>query len=124
VGIGLMFVVMYGFPKLVGGVALWQGLGGAFNRLLGVAFLPAFWGFLATVSEFCGGLCVIAGVFFRPACALMLFTMIVAVASIIRGGYGINAAAQPLALAVVLLSLFRTGPGKTTLSNFVSTRRR
>jgi len=119
-GLGGMFVIVHGFPKLAGGVSRWKGLGGAFNRLLGLSFLPEFWGFLASLSEFGGGICLIAGVFFRPACASMVFTMIVAVASIIRGGYGFSAASQPVELAIVLLGLFFTGPGRFTLPNFLT----
>jgi putative oxidoreductase len=117
VGIGLMFVLVHGLPKVMGGVSTWTGLGGAFNRLIGVAFIPAFWGFLATLSEFGGGLCLIAGVLFRPACGFMLFTLVIAVASIIRGGYGFSSASQPIELGLVLLSLIFTGPGRFTLPN-------
>jgi putative oxidoreductase len=117
-GIGLMFVFMHGLPKLMGGVTLWRGLGGAFNRLTGISFAPEFWGFAAAISEFGGGLCLIAGIFFRPACALMLFTMASAVASIIRGGYGFNGASQPFELGILLLAVFLTGPGRFTFPNF------
>lgn len=121
VGIGLMFVMVHGLPKLVGGMSMWKGLGGAFNRLLGVAFVPTFWGFLASVSEFGGGICLIVGVLFRPACTLMLFTLVIAVASIVRGGYGFNSVSQPVELAVVLISLLFTGPGRLTLPNMLAT---
>ena len=117
VGIGLMFVLVHGLPKVMGGVSMWTGLGGAFNRLLGVAFIPAFWGFLATLSEFGGGMCLMAGIRFRPGCGFMLFTLVIAVASIIRGGYGLNSASQPIELGLVLLSLIFTGPGRFTLPN-------
>jgi putative oxidoreductase len=110
VGIGLMFVLVHGLPKVMGGVSMWAGLGGAFNQLLGIAFIPAFWGFLATVSEFGGGMCLMAGVLFRPACGCMLFTLVIAVASIIRGGYGFNSASQPVELGLVLLALFSPDP--------------
>jgi putative oxidoreductase len=119
-GIGLMFVIVHGYPKIAGGVAKWKGLGGAFNRFLGLSFFPEFWGFLASLAEFGGGICLIAGVFFRPACALMLFTMAIAVASIIRGGYGFNAASQPIELGLVLLALFFSGPGALTVPNLLS----
>jgi putative oxidoreductase len=119
-GIGLMFAFHHGLPKIVGGIATWRSLGGALNRLIGISFAPAFWGFAAAISEFGGGLLLIAGIFFRPACALMLFTMTVAIASIIRGGYGFDGAVQPIELAIVLLGLFLAGPGKFTLLNCVS----
>ena len=122
-GIGLMFAVVHGLPKIVGGVTSWKSVGGAFTRLLGISFAPAFWGFAAAISEFGGGLFLVAGIFFRPACALMLFTMAIAVASIVRGGYGFSGAAQPIELGIVLLALFLTGPGKFTFPKLLSTNK-
>ncbi len=119
-GIGSMFVFMHGLPKIAGGVEKWRALGGAFNRLIGVTFLPQFWGFAASTAEFGGGLCLIAGIFFRPACAAMAFTMAVAVAAVFRGGYGWEGATHPLELGIVLVALFLTGPGRFTLPNFFS----
>src|SRR5260370_13991742 len=110
IGIGLMFTIVYGLTKVRGGVQMWAGLGGAFNRIIGITFIPTFWGLMATVSEFVGGMCITAGMLFRPACALMLFTIIIAVISIIRGGYRFSAASQPFVLGIVLLSLFFIGP--------------
>jgi len=123
VGIGLMFTIVYGLPKVSGGVQMWAGLGGAFNRIIGITFIPTFWGLMATVSEFVGGMCLVAGVLVRPACALMLFTMIIAVTSIIRGGYGFSAASQPFVLGIVLLSLLFTGPGRLTLTKLLTSIR-
>lgn len=118
VGIGSLFVIVHGYPKIVGGVILWRGLGGAFNRMIGLSFAPGFWGFLAMLAEFGGGLCLIAGIFFRPACAAIFFTMLVAVISILRGGYGFGSASQPLELGIVVAALFLTGPGKFTVRHF------
>ena len=115
-----MFAFVHGLPKVVGGMSTWKSVGGAFTRLLGISFAPAFWGFAAAMAEFAGGLLLAAGIFFRPACALILFTMVIAIASIIRGGYGFNGAAQPIELGVVLLGLFFTGPGKFTLAKILS----
>jgi len=113
-----MFVIVHGYPKIVGGITLWRGLGGAFNRLIGLSFVPGFWGFLAMLAEFGGGLCLVAGIFFRPACAAILFTMLVAVISILRGGYGFNSASQPLELGIAVAALLLTGPGKFTVLHF------
>lgn len=46
VGVGLMFVFVYGLSKVLGGVPMWSQLGGAFTRLVGLDFFPAFWGFI------------------------------------------------------------------------------
>jgi len=124
IGIGSMFIMIHGLPKVAGGVQMWTALGGAFNRLIGIALLPTFFGFMAMLSEFIGGICLVAGVLFRPACALMLFTMVVAVTSILRGGYGLPAASQPFELGVVLLGLIFTGSGRFTLGYLLRASKR
>jgi len=123
-GIGSMFVIVHGYPKVVGGITLWRGLGGAFNRQIGLSFAPVFWGFLAMLAEFGGGLCLIAGIFFRPACAAILFTMFVAALSIIRGGYGFNSASQPIELGIAVAALLLTGPGKFTARHFLQHKKK
>ena len=115
VGIGLMFITIHGFPKISGGAQAWAGLGKTFNGLIGITFIPVFWGFMAAISEFVGGMCLVAGVLFRPACALISFTMLIAVIMNLRGGYGFSGGSQALELGVMCLSLILTGPGKFTL---------
>jgi putative oxidoreductase len=124
VGIGLMFVTIHGFPKISGGVQTWAGLGKTFNSLVGIPFIPVFWGFMAAISEFIGGLCLVAGVLFRPACALIFFTMLIAVIMNLRGGYGISGGSQALELGLMCLSLILTGPGKFTLPKLLSRKQR
>lgn|GEM_PF-3769959 len=53
----------------------------------------------------------------------MLFTMVIAIASIIRGGHGFGSASQPIELGLDLLGLFFAGPGTLTLSNFLASRK-
>jgi putative oxidoreductase len=118
-GIGLMFVLVHGLPKVRGGIQMWTSLGRVFNRIIGVEFIPAFWGFMATLSEFGGGICLLIGILFRPACALMLFTMLIVVIAQFRGGYGFSGASQALELGSALLSLLLTGPGKLVLPNVI-----
>jgi putative oxidoreductase len=115
VGIGLMFVTVHGYPKISGGVQTWTGLGKTFNSLVGVSFIPVFWGFMGAISEFVGGMCLITGFLFRPACVLISFTMLIAVIMNLRGGYGFSGGSQALELGVVCLSLLFTGPGRLTL---------
>lgn len=122
VGIGVMFVTVHGFPKISGGIETWVGLGKTFNNLLGVSFIPGFWGFMAAISEFGGGLCLITGILFRPVCAMLLFTMLIAVTMNLRGGYGFTGAAEALELGTVLLSLIIIGSGRFTLPNLLFSR--
>jgi putative oxidoreductase len=120
VGIGLMFVVVHGFPKVAGGPLAWEGLGKSM-AILGITFAPTFWGFMATASEFLGGICLITGIFLRPACLLMMFTMFMAEIANLHGGYGLNS--QPLELGIIFLSLIFIGPGKFILPNLFRKRK-
>jgi putative oxidoreductase len=92
VGIGIMFL-LHGAPKLFGGPSKWTGVGGAMGNL-GITFMPAFWGFMAGLAEFGGGLLLILGLFVRPAAAFLIFTMFVAAMNHIAGGDGIMGASQ------------------------------
>lgn len=67
VGVGLMFVTIHGFPKITGGMQNWTVLGKTFNRIIGISFIPVFWGFMAAIAEFGGGIFLIIGILFRPA---------------------------------------------------------
>ena len=115
VGIGLMFM-LHGWPKLAGGAVVWERVGGALG-LFGITFWPAFWGFMAAITEFCGGLLLIAGAFFRPAVLAMAFVMLVASTMHIDKqvtGLGDLAkyAGHPLEMFILFISLLLIGPGK------------
>jgi len=76
VGFGVIFM-FHGWPKITAGVETWTWLGGAMGNI-GLGFAPAFWGFLAAMAEFVGGLFLVLGLLTRPFAAMMLFTMIMA----------------------------------------------
>ncbi len=118
IGIGIMFV-LHGQGKMFGGPEKWLKLGGAVEDF-GITFLPTFWGFMAAFAEFGGGILLVLGLLFRPACFLMLITMVVAAhvhwidaaeagealkGKIMEGSHAIE-------LGIVLLALLFTGPGK------------
>jgi putative oxidoreductase len=123
-GIGAMFI-LHGWPKLMGGMETWSGLGQSM-QLLGIGFLPAFWGFLAALAEFAGGILLVLGLFVRPASFFLFFTMFVATLVKINGAFdaesgtsaigAIKAAAHPLSLAFVFLALLFLGGGAYSLS--------
>lgn len=112
-GVGAMFM-MHGIPKLMGGSELWAKLGTAFGNF-GIDFWPTLWGFLAAISESGGGLLMMAGLFFRPAMALMFITMTVATTHHLAAGDGIQIASHAIEAGVLFLSLIFIGPGKYTL---------
>ncbi|NRB21724.1 DoxX family protein [Candidatus Dependentiae bacterium] len=109
IGIGLIFV-KHGYPKIMGGPQMWQGLGGAMANL-GITFAPTFWGFMAACSEFFGGLCLIFGFLTRPAAFLLGCVMFTAVVMHASKGDPWSTMAHPLSLLVVFIALFVAGAG-------------
>ena len=116
-GFGFMFL-LYGWPKLFGGAQKWGEFGAAMANL-GIHFAPAFWGFMAGFAMVAGAVCLILGVFFRPACVLLLFTMVVAVVFHLRKGDGILGAGHALEDGLVFFALSAIGPGKYSLEHWL-----
>lgn len=110
IGIGVMFL-LHGGPKLLAGPDKWQQVGGALHYL-GVDFYPTFWGLLAALSEFGGGLCLIAGFLFRPACLMLAATMLVATNMHLGRGDGLMGASHALENGILFVSLMLIGPGR------------
>lgn len=110
VGLGILFI-MHGYPKLLGGPEMWEGVGGAMGRV-GITAFPAVWGFLAGLIETLGGLFIIIGFFFRPIAILLTFIMLVASLHHLGSGDGLMGAAHALKMGFVFLGLIFIGPGK------------
>jgi putative oxidoreductase len=121
-GYGIMYI-FHGFPKISGGPERWARVGGAVSNF-GIEFLPAFWGFMGSMSEFFGGILLILGLFFRPACTLMAITMIVATGHHLGRGDGLMGASHAIENGIVLLSLIFIGPGKFSLDSWLRSRRK
>lgn len=113
IGLGSMFM-LHGAPKILGGPEKWEKIGMAMSSL-GIEFIPVFWGFMAAFSEFIGGICIIFGIFFTPACILLGITMAVAVNMHLSRGDGFQTASHAIESGIVFLSLIFIGPGKYSL---------
>jgi putative oxidoreductase len=113
VGLGVMMIT-HGFPKLSGGPSGWEGLGGSM-KVIGIDFLPVFWGFMAAVAEAIGGLFLILGIFFRPVNALLVVTMLIAALVHFAKGDGLSGASHAIELGIVFFSLIFIGPGKYSI---------
>jgi len=112
-GIGAMFL-FHGLPKLIAGPDKWLQVGHAM-RYLGVDLMPVAWGFLASLAEAGGGLCLMLGLFFRPACLLMAWTMGVAATMHISKGDGLQTASHAIEAGILFFSLMLIGPGRYSL---------
>ena len=119
-GFGLGFLFFHGWEKLAGGPELWAEVGSAVS-IFGINFGHAFFGFMAAFSEAVGGLFIAAGLLYRPMCALLATTMLVAMLRHIT-----SETMGPPAHAVknffVLVGLMPLGPGKYSLDNYCSSR--
>lgn len=122
VGIGFM-IMMHGLPKITGGPETWTFLGQQMGNL-GITFFPVFWGFMAALAEFGGGILIMLGLFHRIAALMITFTMCVAIIFHISngdpfmGGDG-GSYANAMELGIVFLSLFFMGPRKWAVDNLI-----
>lgn len=114
VGIGAMFIVHHGWPKLMGGPGRWESVGHAVSYV-GIHFAYTGWGLVAALIELLGGICLILGFAFRPAA--LLLTLMLAVAAI-HEYYpfgGLKAAGYPIEIGIVTLALFFMGAGRWSM---------
>jgi putative oxidoreductase len=110
VGIGGMFVG-HGLPKMLGGPKRWAALGKAMENL-GIDFAPMLWGFMAAFAELGGGVLLALGVMFRPACALLLCTMVVAATRHLVNGDGFGRSSHAIEAAILFAALLLIGAGR------------
>ncbi|WKN32944.1 DoxX family protein [Porifericola rhodea] len=116
IGIGIMFII-HGLPKLMGGPERWEALGSNM-KYLGITFAPVFWGFMAGFAESVGGLCLILGVFYVPACILLFITMLVASLRHLSQGDGLVGSSHAIEAAILFFSLIFIGSGKYKIGKF------
>jgi len=121
IGIGIMFM-LHGYPKIIGGPEKWFGLGEKAMTAIGVGFGFTFFGFMAALSEFLGGILLILGLATRYAGGFLLFTMIVAATLHLSQGDGIMRASHAIESGFVFLSLIFMGSGKFSLDHFICNR--
>ncbi|MDD5705126.1 MAG: DoxX family protein [Kiritimatiellae bacterium] len=117
VGIGIMFM-RFGWGKISNPDG-WAGLGGAMKSVYGISAAPAFWGFMAALAEFGGGVALLLGIFVRPFALLMAFTMVTGAAMLIGGGADLIKYGHPVNMAIVFISLLFMGGGNYALGAFI-----
>ena len=111
--LGGMFI-WHGFPKIMGGVEGWTGLGKSLS-VVGITFAPTLFGFLSAISEFVGGICFVLGLFYRIASFLLFSNMMVAFMTQMIAGKGLPKASQSLEDGASFLAAIAIGPGKYSL---------
>ena len=116
IGVGIVFI-MHGWPKIKAGPhgspMSWDNIGRA------LPIPPAvFWGFMAALAEFGGGILLIVGFAVRVTAAVMFFNMLVALSFHLRSPAPMNSFdkySPALENAVIFLGLIFLGPGKHSI---------
>lgn len=121
-GLGIMFI-LHGYPKMFGGPDTWEQVGTAVQNL-GIDFAPMFFGFMAGVAEFFGGIFLLLGLFFTPSIVLLFTVMLVATTQHLSAGDGFALYSHSIELAIVFVSLMFIGPGKYSLDKKLKNKRR
>ncbi len=121
--VGIAFSLIFGLPKMEAGPVLWEQIGAA-TANLGFSFAPTFWGFMATISEFGGGILLVLGLFVRPAAVLMGITMIFATMQhLSMQDQWYNVITPVVYLSIFILLLF-TGAGRYGLDALIFRRKK
>jgi len=115
IGMGVMFI-LHGWPKIQGGPALWEKVGMATGNF-GISFAPVVFGFLAALSEFGGGICLVLGLYTRVAAFFMFITMVVAATMHLKSGDGLQKASHAIEVASVFFGLIFIGAGKYSIDH-------
>ena len=121
IGLGAMFLY-HGAPKLFGGPEMWTKIGGAAGNI-GLSFAPTFWGFMAGLAEFGGGLAIMSGFLFTPGCALLIINLIVASSTHFQHGQGLAGASHAIEDGIVFISFLFIGPGRYALDRLLFSKR-
>ena len=111
---GFMYFFVHGRPKIFGGPETWSKLGKT-TSYIGIDIFPTFFGFMASISEFLGGLLLMLGLFIRPACFFIALTMLVAIFSHFGRGQGLMGASHAIENLIVILFILLKGPDKFSL---------
>lgn len=118
VGIGIAFIFTHGLAKIKGGPEMWGKIGGAMSNL-GITFAPVFWGFMASISEFGGGILILLGLFTRSSSAFMAFTMLIAAINHMSKLDPWTRVIYPVEMFSVFMALIFLGGGKYSLDNLL-----
>ena len=121
-GIGIAFAFTYGLMKILGGVEMWNGIGMTMSNV-GITFAPVVWGFLASISEFGGGILLILGLFTRTAAFFMAVTMILASVHHLKALDPWHLAILPMELFSVFMALVFIGAGKYSIDHLIAKRK-
>jgi putative oxidoreductase len=109
-------ISLHGLMKFNGGEETIEKVGSSVNYL-GIDSGHLFFGYVAATIEFIGGLLIMTGLFFTPACVMLFLVLSVAAIMKISKGGGFLSFSYPLEMAFIFISLALTGAGKYSFDN-------
>lgn len=105
-----LILVMHGYAKLNGGMDMFTGM------VAGLGFpMPTLFAYLAALTEFVGGLCLMLGLATRPAAALITINMLVAWGMAKK--FNLPKGDIDLMLVATSVAFLLSGPGKLSLDS-------
>jgi len=122
IGIGISFIFIHGWKKFFGGVETWEKIGSAMPTF-GINFISIFWGFMAAMSEFGGGILLVLGLFTRTTSFFMATTMIVAASKHLSNLDPWSRVFYPIEMLSIFLALIFIGAGKYSLDAYYSNKK-
>lgn len=117
-GIGAVFI-KHGFGKIMQGPQSWSWLGSQM-AVVGITFLPVFWGLCAVATEFLGGCALVLGIYTRIAAIFMACVMFVAIAYHLNKGDAFTVTSHSISLLIVFIGLIVAGSGRFSIDWFLS----
>jgi putative oxidoreductase len=123
ISVGIAFAFTYGIMKIQGGPELWTMVGSSMTNV-GITFGHTFFGFLASASEFFGGILLILGLFTRTASLFMAFTMLMASIAHLSMLDPWSKVMHPMELFGVFMGLVFLGAGKYSLNYLLFERKK
>lgn len=106
-GIGVIFI-KHGCDKALGGVPVLTWVG---QQMIFIHAYPLFWGIMATLAEFFGGLFFMLGWYTRVVAALLAFVMIVAIVYHVSHNDDFTKVSHPLSFLFICIAFIITGAG-------------
>jgi putative oxidoreductase len=107
--LGVMFTI-FGYNKLLSGSANLTQLGSAIS-LLGITHGYILWGYLAALTELCGGLALVIGLCTRIASLPLIFLLIVAIKFHLQRNDSFTVWAFPALCLCLIIGFLITGSG-------------
>jgi putative oxidoreductase len=120
IGIGVMLIV-FGYGKLTSGTENITQIGGAMG-LFGITFGYLFWGYLAALTEFCVGVCYVAGFLTRIASVPLICLLMVAIKFHLSKGDSFTVWGFPFTCLCIALTMLIAGGGKYSLDYMITHR--